>query len=191
MNNWLKILSLNIEFTDTTSFRRVLLINSISILTATVFIIFIFINTFIVQNYIVAGLDLIASIVAISTLVYLKKTQNILLSSKIATANLMLFFLSFAYVNGNTHFSLIWTIFLPIFAIFVNGKKVGLYFSLFFYTFLFSMAFLNIGIWDDGKWGTIEFIRLCVASSVLTFTTQPAHPPTAHAMYSSNDTWQG
>ena len=169
MNNWLKILSLNIDFTDTTSFRRVLLINSISILTAIVFILFVFINTFIIQNYLVAGLDLIASIVAVSTLIYLKKTQNVLLSSKIATANLMLFFLSFAYVNGSTHFSLIWTIFLPIFAIFVNGKKVGLYFSILFYTLLFSMAYLNIGIWDDGRWGIVEFIRLIVASSVLTF----------------------
>ena len=33
-----------------------------------------------------------------------------------------------------------------------NGKKVGLYFSLFFYTLLFILAYQNIHVWDSGDW---------------------------------------
>ena len=170
MNKWLKILSLDIEYIDNVSFRRVLLISSISIVTMLVFVLFFFINLFIVGNYSVAALDFIAAGISLSALFLLKHEQNIPKAAKIATLNLFLFFLSFVYVNGSSHFSLIWTIFLPIFATLTNGKKVGLYFSLVFYTLLFTLAFLNIGIWAKGEWQYIDLMRFVAASSILTFT---------------------
>ncbi len=169
MNDWSSLFSLNIGFTDTLSYRRVYLISSTSIITTAVFFLFVFINTFLVQQYTIAILDFIAAFIFIANLLYLKKTHCISHAAKIATVNLIFFFLSFIYTNGSNHFALIWTIFLPIFAIFVNGRRVGLYFALTFYLLLFSLAYINIGIWENGSWGKLEFMRLFAASTVLVF----------------------
>ncbi len=169
MNKWLKILSLDIEYIDNVSFRRVLLISSISILTMLVFIFFLFVNLFVVQNYSVASLDFIAATISLRVLFVLKRDQNIPKAAKLATINLFLFFLTFIYINGSSHFSLIWTIFLPVFATLANGKKIGFYFAFVFYTLLFTLAFLNVGIWSEGKWQYIDLMRLIATSSILTF----------------------
>ena len=169
MKKLLELLSLNINFTDNVSYRRVLLITSISLVTAIALAIFAVINFFLLQNPLVASLDLIASIISLSAILSLKKTHNITLAAKIATFNLMFFFFSFIYINGNSHFSLIWTIFLPIFAILANGKRKGLYFSLIFYIPLLSLAFYNIGVWNNGEWLLIDWIRLSASASILTF----------------------
>ena len=169
MKKLLELLSLNIDFTDNISYRRVLLITSISIVTAGTFTLFTLINFFLLQNYMLAALDLLASLISISVIVSLYKTQNIDLSAKVATFNLMLFFFSLTIINGNAHFSLIWTIFLPIFAILANGKKVGLYFSILFYIPLLTFAYYNIGVWSGGEWLFIDWIRLSASGIILTF----------------------
>ncbi len=170
MNKLLKILSLDIEYIDNISFRRVLLISSISILTMLIFIFFFFVNLLAMQNYSIAVLDLLAAAISISVLFILKHEQNIPKAAQLVTFNLFLFFLIFIYINGSSHFSLIWTIFLPIFAILANGKKIGFYFALVFYLLLFTLAFLNVGIWEKGEWQYIDLMRLIATSSILTFT---------------------
>lgn len=169
MNRLLTLLSLNIDFIDNISYRRILLISSISIVTMLTFLVFFFINLFLIQNYTIAVIDFLASLISIWTLITLKQDKNISKSAKLATFNLFLFFLSFVYLNGNEHFSLIWTIFLPIFATFANGKRVGLIISLVFYSVLLPFAFVNIGVWSHGQWLIIDWMRLSAASLILTF----------------------
>ena len=164
------LLALNIEFDDNTSYRRVILINIILVVTIFVFILFAVINALFLHHHLVALLDLIAAAVSTYAIYNLKKHKNIPLAAKFATFNLMLFFLTFIFVNGDSHFSLIWTIFLPIFATLTNGKRLGLYFSILFYTILFSMAYTHIGVWNHGEWMIQDWLRLVFASSILTFT---------------------
>ena len=169
MNKILKLLALDIEYRDDISYRRIMLISSISALTTLVFIIFTFVNAFFLDNYTIALFDLAASVVSFMAIFNLRQYKNIPLAAKLATINMMLFVLALAYVNGSSHFSLIWTIFLPIFAILANGTKIGLYFSLLFYTLLLSIAYINIGVWESGVWLLQDWLRLGFSSLVLTF----------------------
>jgi len=169
MRNISELLSLNTNFIDNISYRRVLLITSISLTTALVFLFFALFNTFIVENFAIATLEFIATAISIFTVINLYKTHNIQLAAKIATTNLMFFCLFFILVNGSSHFSLIWTIFLPIFAILVNGKNIGLYFSFVFYVPLLSFTYYNIGIWENGLWTLVDWLRFSSSAAILTF----------------------
>ncbi|MEA3369987.1 MAG: GGDEF domain-containing protein [Campylobacterota bacterium] len=169
MDKLLCILALNVEYDDNCSYRRILLISIILMATVFVFVLFSFVNAVFLHNYIVASLDAIAALVSIYAIYNLKKYNNVPLAAKLATFNLMFFFLTFIYLNGASHFSLIWTIFLPIFAILTNGKRIGLYFSILFYAVLFTMAYSAIEVWNNGTWLIQDWLRLVVASSMLTF----------------------
>lgn len=131
------------------------------------FLLFSLVNL-LIHQYQAATIDFISATVAILTYLYMQKSKNIILSIRIATVNIVLFFLLFAYISKAVHFSLIWTIFVPIFAIITNGKQIGLYFSLLFYIPLFIMAYYFIGVWDSGQWLFVDWIRLVLASSILT-----------------------
>lgn len=169
MNKLLQFLSFNIQYNDNLAYRRVLLVSSILILTIFIFFFFAALNAFVLNHPIVSILDIAAAFMSIFALYNLKKYKQLHIAAKLATINLMFFFLTFVYVNGSSHFSLIWTIFLPIFSILTNGKKTGLYFSLIFYTLLFTMSFIAIGEWANGEWLLQDWLRLVFASSMLTF----------------------
>jgi diguanylate cyclase (GGDEF)-like protein len=49
------------------------------------------------------------------------------------------------------------------------GHKKGLLLSTIFYFILFWMAYYGIGVWDNGDWRQKAFIRLFLASTVLTY----------------------
>jgi diguanylate cyclase (GGDEF)-like protein len=110
-----------------------------------------------------------AGFISFYSIYHLKKNKNLPKVAKLSTLNLMFFFLTFAYLHGSAHYALLWTVFFPIFAIFSNGKKVGLYFSIIFYLLLYTIAYLSIGEWDQGNWITDDWMRLIFTSLLLTF----------------------
>lgn len=159
----------NIRCKDNLSRRRVILVKSVLFLAVPVFIIFSIMNFFYIHQYIVAGMDVFAAIISIYAIYVLQRAKDLPKASIIATLNLMIFFILFIYTNGSSHFGLIWTIFLPIFAILVNGKRAGLYFSVFFYSIIYFMAYRAIGVWNDGEWLIQDFLRLVGSSMLLTY----------------------
>jgi len=169
MSKILELITFNIKFNDNTTFRHLILINGVLVVIILFFTFFALFNNFILHRPDIAILNIIAAIITIIILVHLGKKKNIPFTAKVATLNLMMFLLIFIYNVGSEHFSLIWTIFLPTFAIFANGKRVGLYFSLVFYAILFTMAYNGINVWDNGNWNFQDWIRLVAASSLLTF----------------------
>ncbi|WP_457749065.1 diguanylate cyclase [Sulfurimonas sp.] len=163
-----KILNfLSLERGDDFCNKRYIVIKFALLATIILFSLFTFINFFI-NHYWASAIDFISAVVAISTYVYMQKSKNIILSLRIATLNVVVFFLIFSYISQAAHFSLIWTIFVPIFAIITNGKRIGLYFCLFFYAVLFTLSYYYINIWDSGEWLFTDWIRLVLASTVLT-----------------------
>jgi len=158
---------LAVEREDDFCNRRYIVIKFALLASIILFSLFIFINLF-MHHYKIAIIDFISATIAILTFVYMLKTKDILLTTRIATLNVVIFFIFFAYIAQAVHFSLIWTIFVPVYAIITNGKKVGLYFSLFFYAFLFTLSYQNINIWDSGEWLFADWMRLVLASTILT-----------------------
>ena len=164
----LRKLTLNIEFDNKLTYRRLLLITSVLLITTLVLSFFALFNAFVLHDYLIASINSAAAIISIYALYNLKKYKNVPLAAKLSTFNLVFFFLTFILVNGNDHFGLIWTVFVPIYSILTNGKQIGVYFSLAFYTVLFILSFNAIGIWNDGAWQLQDWLRLSIASSVLT-----------------------
>ncbi|ADN08353.1 GGDEF domain-containing protein [Sulfurimonas autotrophica] len=165
MNKILDFLTL--ERGDDFCNRRYIVIKFALLSSIVLFSLFIFINLF-MHQYKASVIDFISAFVAIFAYIYMQNSKNIILTIRIATFNIVIFFLIFAYISQAEHFSLIWTIFVPIFAIITNGKRVGLYFSLLFYAILFVLSYHYINVWDSGQWLFTDWMRLVLASTVLT-----------------------
>ncbi len=165
MNKILDFLTL--ERGDDFCNRRYIVIKFALLCSIFLFSLFIFINFF-MHQYKASVIDFISALVAIFAYIYMQNSKNIILTIRIATFNIVIFFLIFAYISQAEHFSLIWTIFVPIFAIITNGKRVGLYFSLLFYAILFTLSYHYINVWDSGQWLFTDWMRLVLASTVLT-----------------------
>ncbi len=147
--------------------RRSIVIKFALLATIVLFSLFACINL-LIEQYWAAIIDSISAVISILSYIYMQKTGNVLLPVRIVTFNVVVFFLVFAYISQASHFSLIWTIFVPIFAIISNGKKIGLYFSLLFYTLLFALSYHYINIWNEGEWHFVDWVRLVLSSTILT-----------------------
>ncbi|MDF1883080.1 GGDEF domain-containing protein [Sulfurimonas sp. SAG-AH-194-C21] len=168
----------DIIFSDTISYRRVVMINSMLSLCVVAFFLFAYLNIIVTQDYFIAALDLFTGLLSLFTLGLLRRDKNIQQAAFLSTIVLMTFMIVFITRNENSHFGIIWSIFIPYFAIMFNGKKLGLYISIFFYTIMFALAYKGLGIWSDGEWASIDLVRFTIASSLLTFIiymTESAH----------------
>ena len=169
MQKILSYLSCHLAFNDETTYRRAIVINGALLISSIFFTFFAFFNFFILHRENIVFLNLSALLISSILLVYIKKTKNINITAQLSTIALSLFLLLFVNYAHSDHFALIWTIFLPIYAFFVNGKKRGLYFSLLFYSILFIMSYKGIGVWDEGDWTMIDWTRLFLASLLILF----------------------
>ena len=133
------------SFTDTVSYRRVVMINGILSLSVLVFIIFTYLNVVIIQDYIMSVLNTFMCLVSLFSLWLLRYEKNIPQVALISTIIFIVFIIIFITRNQNSHFGIIWSIFLPYFAIMFNGKKIGLYLSVFYYSIILTLAYQGIG----------------------------------------------
>lgn len=155
--------------TDLPMLRTLMMVNAFLLIGAITFAIFAYSNLWVFNDYFIGSIDAIASFVSILALIDLRLNQRLNRTVIIGTINFFIFFLTFSYTNQNNDFGLIWTIFFPIFVITLMGHKKGLMITAIFYMILFSMAFHNIGIWDNGEWSLRGFLRFTIASLVLTY----------------------
>lgn len=162
------IFTSDILFNDSISYRRVIVINSILVFAMFAFFTFIFINTFIIQNNFIAALDIFSFLTALITFLELRRTKNIPRAAFISSSLLIFFMAVFILINNNTHLGIIWTLFPAFVSMIANGKKVGLYFILFFYSFMFYLAYMKIGIWNEGLWNIVDFLRYVFSVTLIT-----------------------
>jgi len=162
------ILSADIAYDENTTYRRVIVINAILMLTTLALFLFSLYNISI-EQYLIALYDATTSLFTLLIFFYLRITKNISYAAKVSTFVLALFFIILVHTMQGSHSSFIWTILLPILAIMINGKEAGLYFTALFYLIIFTMAFNGIGVWADGTWSEKDFIRLFTSALVLTY----------------------
>jgi len=157
------------EPTDYFSMRKEMIVKVFLHIATWILVVFGFINFFVYKQTALGVVDLFAAMVSFYTVFILKNKRNLRIAIIVSSVNLFLFFLLYIYMNRNVDYGLIWSIFLPIFIIPLNGHKYGLRISLLFYAFAFLIAYLGIGVWDDSQWNTHSFIRFVVSSLVLVF----------------------
>lgn len=91
-------------------------------------------------------------------------------TSLLVSLILMLFLWALAYQGQAENFSLIWTFFLPVFVFMLNGRLLGSALVAVFYLVLFTLAFSQLGQWQDGDWNLVSLTRFVLASLVMVFT---------------------
>ena len=154
---------------DSVEFRRHIFVKLILGSATTILFVFSFLHFFTSDSRqtLIATIDFIAALATLYGMVDLKRTQNINRASLIATLSLFVFFISFALVNQNESFGLIWLIFFPIIAITINRKVTGLVFAGLFLVIIYGMAFWGIGEWQNGQWDFESFLRLSIALALI------------------------
>ena len=150
--------------------RKLVLLNILLYVSGTILAFFVFYN---LQQgaYLIAFIDFIIASSILYAGIDIRKTASIKRASLISTASVFLLMLSLVYFVQGANFTLIWTVFLPIFAIFINGSKRGLIITAIFYMAIFTIAYQGLGVWLDGAWTSASFARLIMASLGLTFIT--------------------
>lgn len=148
--------------------RKVIMLNTFFILGIFAFSLFAFIHIFFIHNYFIAFIDTVAFCVFLYLYLDLRHNNNLKKAATVGLLMLSLFMFTFVYFNHNSSFGLIWTIFVPIFAISQFKPKIGLAISLVYYLFLFTFLFFGVLFWNETSWDITSFLRLFVASILLT-----------------------
>jgi len=152
-------------------YRKLILLNMLLFVSISVLSFFTVYNFFYADDYYRLFIDVVSMFVIFYALYEIKVKLNIKKASIIATINMFVFMLFLVYTLEGKDFTLIWTIFFPIFIIFINGSKIGGLVTLLFYLVIFSLAYSGIGEWQDGLWNMPSFARFVGASLGLTFIT--------------------
>ena len=173
MNQIIKTLLLrNIKIDEySPQYRKTIFVNFILIATALGLLTFSILNYFVFFEYKIATFELISFLITNYALYDIRVNKNIKIASLIASFNLSIFLLILIYLREGSYFTLIWTIFIPITLISVNGSKKGFYYSVIFYFIVLSYTYTGIGTWQDGAWDTASYARFFGASVLLVFVT--------------------
>lgn len=153
---------------NTYASRQYSLVMIFAALGASTFGFFFFYNAFVLHYYTIALIDTIGFTISIASMLFLRRTHRIKLSTFIVTSYFFIFFVAFTYFNKNESFGLIWNIFFCIIAINLNGHKKGLLYTLALYGCIFLMAYKGIGVWQQGLWDKVAFFRYVFSLGLLT-----------------------
>ena len=151
--------------------RKVILLNILLVVCSVLLSFFSIYNLLIVKDYLLGAIDLLSLLVALYAFFTLRRKNGIALAASLATLNVFILMIALVYFGQGRDFTLIWTVFLPIFAIFINGSKKGLIITFLFYIIVFTLAYLGVGEWQDGHWSMDGLLRLVGASIGLTIIT--------------------
>ena len=143
------------------------ILNTSLILGIFIFSFFFFLNYFIIYKTNIAYLNIVSAILLLFLLLDLRINKAIDRVTNVSIIILFTYFIYFLYINKNDQFGLVWAHFFPLFSLVLLGVKKGSIVSFIYFSVIFSLAYMGIGIWENGEWSTISFLRLLISSLVL------------------------
>ncbi|MDX1348414.1 MAG: GGDEF domain-containing protein [Thiomicrorhabdus chilensis] len=166
-----KLLTNHQPYTGTNHYRKLVLLNVYLYLAFMTLLVFSVLHFFTLKNgnANIAVIDLLGALATAFAIWDLRVNHNHKRAALIGTLCLFIFFLAFFQINQNQSFGLVWSLFFPIFAIGINERKPGLYFTAAFYATLFYLAYQGLGTWQHGEWDGTSLMRLIIASLLITF----------------------
>lgn len=168
-NFFYNILTSNFGTIGYISVRKLVLLNSYLIIGIFAFSLLGFYNIFITQNYPIATIDIVSSIIFAGSIISLRTYHNQQTIIKFISAVLMIFMTVFVALNGNKSFGLIWSFFAPMFLITTNGHKKGALLSILFYIGMIITLLAIHDTWEAKDINALVFTRYIVAHAVCTF----------------------
>lgn len=149
--------------------RRLYMTNALVLTMAIAMFLFALINSFIFYRPNLVFIDMLAAVISTYTLIQLRRDKNLQKATTIAVYSVLFISIAFGLLNQNHNFGLIWTIFLPLFAMSLKGHKTGLKITLIYYTIMIPAVYLGIGTWQNGDWNEQSAMRYTTASAALVF----------------------
>jgi len=150
-------------------YRRLILLNILLYITIFMSCFFAFFNLFILNSYIVAGMDVLVCVSLVYSSYDVHKYKRLQRAIYIFIAILFTFLISLSLVNQNNSYGLIWTIFFPLVTLLLTERKKGILIVNLFYIILFYFAYKGIGVWQETHWDLASFLRFVGASTTLTY----------------------
>lgn len=155
----------NMEFDEYSPQRRkVVLINILLIISGVILFTFTIYNYLISQNIKLFLIDFLSSLAVIAIFYDLRIFHNIQRSAFVTTLLVFSLMIAIVYFVEGKDFTLVWSVFFPIFAIFINGSEKGFLITTVFYAIVFYLTYQGIGVWQDGLWNAASYWRFVVAS---------------------------
>ena len=159
------------ENTSDNDVRKYVLLNILILVTSFILCLFIIVNIFLQMNYAIVIIDLLGLLANIYAFYDLQKNKKLETASILVTLNAFFLLMGVVYFGEAKNFILIWVIFFPVFAIFINGCRKGFVLSVIFYFIVFFITYKNIGVWLDGAWTMASFARFVAANLGMLFIT--------------------
>ncbi|QOP41632.1 GGDEF domain-containing protein [Sulfurimonas marina] len=164
-NLYNQILCSNMKFSEYSSdMRKVVLINILLIISGTILLLFAIYNVFVHSDNALFIIDFTAFLITIYIFYDLRKSHNVQRASNITTSSIFIMMLAIVYFGKGHDFTLVWTVFFPMFAIFINGTTKGLGITILFYALTFLLTYQGIDKWQGGMWNEASYARFVVAS---------------------------
>ena len=145
---------------DDSRYRRVYLINALSLLMITALTFYVFFNIFYTHLFILALIEVGTLIFAFIPIFILRRLKNVELAATLVTINLFILMVLFIYGQKHHDYALAQAVFLPTFAIFLKGKKYGLIYSFIFISIVLYIASTGIDTWEPVPFTLTSFINL-------------------------------
>ncbi|WEJ62454.1 GGDEF domain-containing protein [Thiomicrorhabdus lithotrophica] len=143
-------------------YTRLLFMNAIMYVVGLVVLFFVMFHFGYTENYILGGFDAFVLALIIFLNIHLRIRKSIKLIGHLSAVGMIFFYVVFIPVTQNEHMSFVWVFFAPLFIILLNGWKVGLVYLLILYSIIFPMAYMNIGVWDNGDWSSTSAYRFII-----------------------------
>ena len=157
---WPNFLISGIEEEDTLLFSRTLFAKAILIVMSLLHSSFVIYHLIFTHQYGLGILNLAVLLFVLFLLIQLMVKKSIKLVGQMVSIGTIPVYFLLILTTQNENMSFIWVVFFPFFVILLNGWKVGLPYVLTFYLVLFPLAYMNIGVWDNGDWNFVSFYRL-------------------------------
>ena len=159
------------ENTSENDIRKYILLNILLLITSFLLFLFTFSNFLIGIHYNLLIINFIAFVLNIYAFYDLRIHHRLHRASLIGTINAFCLLLAVIYFAKAENFTLVWVVFFPVFAIFINGCKKGLRIAILFYIIAFYLAYQGIGEWLNGLWNSASFVRFVAANIGMLFIT--------------------
>jgi diguanylate cyclase (GGDEF)-like protein len=124
---------------------RVRLINIYLVLTTFVFSFFTLFNLFVVKLYPNAIADMVGLVFVIGSVLYYRASGRVDITSVLVVANIYLISIAIIIVAPKDYGILFWSIFAPIFSLYLLGRKKGLLYTCGYYAVLIAYLLTQLG----------------------------------------------
>ncbi|HHS99744.1 MAG TPA: GGDEF domain-containing protein [Thiomicrospira sp.] len=156
------LITAGIDESDPQLYTRVLFTSALLYVVGIVLVIFIVFHFVFTKNYDLGKLELVALGLVVFLYAFLRLKKSIKLIGHLSAVGVLVYFVSFIPATQNEDLSFVWVFFIPFFVVLINGWKIGFFYLIAFFAYVFPLAYNNIGVWDNGTWSDISFYRFVV-----------------------------